>query len=176
MRGYSQLIGDIITKNELTQVMHGYNKVKVDLNEMYRHIFGISIHHDKVLFSGEDIASLDLNDGEIVLSKNYPLLNRTLSSTKAFLVLRAKVEKKLSDAYKVNTTKNSMLTQIIHKAFSGKSDEMIEKRVFLFSKKTLLNEFNHFETNFNLYQPAIDINSAALAKEKEQILEFLDSL
>ncbi len=43
------------------------------------------------------------------------------------------------------------------------------------SKKTLLNEFNHFETNFDLFQPAIDISEASLAKEKKEILDFIDT-
>ena len=38
-------------------------------------------------------------------------------------------------------------------------------RVFFTSRKTLLNEFNHFEGNMNIFQPAIDITQAALQKE-----------
>ena len=37
--------------------------------------------------------------------------------------------------------------------------------MFFTSRKTLLNEFNHFEGNMNIFQPAIDITQAALQKE-----------
>ena len=40
------------------------------------------------------------------------------------------------------------------------------------AKKTLLNEFNHFEGNLSIFQPAIDISDQMLQKEKEDIEEF----
>jgi len=44
------------------------------------------------------------------------------------------------------------------------------------SKKTLLNEFNHFEIDMNIFQPAIDIANATLRKEKEDILNMLSAI
>jgi len=41
--------------------------------------------------------------------------------------------------------------------------------VFFTSKKTLLNEFNYFEGNINIFQPAIDIESSALQREVTSI-------
>ena len=41
--------------------------------------------------------------------------------------------------------------------------------MFFTSRKTLLNEFNHFEGNMNIFQPAIDITEAALQKEVADI-------
>ena len=46
-------------------------------------------------------------------------------------------------------------------------------RVFFTSRKTLLNEFNHFEGNMNIFQPAIDINLMALRKEIDDIEAML---
>lgn len=46
---------------------------------------------------------------------------------------------------------------------------MREFRVFFTSRKTLLNEFNHFEGNMNIFQPAIDITKSALQKEISEI-------
>jgi hypothetical protein len=40
----------------------------------------------------------------------------------------------------------------------------------------LLNEFNHFEGNMNIFQPAIDISDKALKKESEDIIQFLSQL
>ncbi len=41
--------------------------------------------------------------------------------------------------------------------------------MFFTSRKTLLNEFNHFEGNMNIFQPAIDITETALQKEVADI-------
>jgi hypothetical protein len=50
------------------------------------------------------------------------------------------------------------------------------ERVKLTSKKTLFNEFNHYEEDFNIFQPAIDITESNLNKEKVEILEILHSI
>ena len=64
--------------------------------------------------------------------------------------------------------------------FKDKNDDSIEvskqkikHRVFFTSRKTLLNEFNHFEGNMNIFQPAIDITDEALEKEREDINKYL---
>ena len=44
------------------------------------------------------------------------------------------------------------------------------------SKKTLLNEFNHFEGNLSIFQPALDIADHILTKEKKAIEDFLGAL
>ena len=69
-----------------------------------------------------------------------------------------------------------LLTDIIQKAFrpaagvtQKQKDEARNNRVFFTSRKTLLNEFNHFEGNMNIFQPAIDITEAALQKEVADI-------
>ena len=46
----------------------------------------------------------------------------------------------------------------------------------LTSKKTLINEFNHFEGNLSIFQPAIDITDTALVHEKAEITTFVDKL
>lgn len=42
--------------------------------------------------------------------------------------------------------------------------------MFFTSRKTLLNEFNHFEGNTNIFQPEIDITDNALTQEIKIIL------
>ena len=78
---------------------------------------------------------------------------------------------------------NMSVQQIIMKAFKDKNDDSIEvskqkikHRVFFTSRKTLLNEFNHFEGNMNIFQPAIDITDEALEKEREDINKYLCEL
>ena len=46
----------------------------------------------------------------------------------------------------------------------------------LTSKKTLINEFNHFEGNLSIFQPAIDITEKSLGAEKTDILTFIDMI
>ena len=71
-----------------------------------------------------------------------------------------------------------MLNQIIQRAFKcpetdSKYKQMRTFKVFFTSRKTLLNEFNHFEGNMNIFQPAIDITKSALQKEINIIEEKL---
>ena len=40
----------------------------------------------------------------------------------------------------------------------------------------VINEFNHFEGNLSIFQPAIDITDHALGKEKTDLLSFIDAL
>ena len=81
-----------------------------------------------------------------------------------------KVEKELVDAFNINVREMDMLNQIIQKAFFCKETDVdFEQkrnfRVYFTSRKTLLNEFNHFEGNMNIFQPAIDIKRSALQRE-----------
>lgn len=76
-----------------------------------------------------------------------------------------------------------MLTNIIQNAFrvpTNATQEQINEarqyRVFFTSRKTLLNEFNHFEGNMNIFQPAIDINETVLQKEVTDIENKLKEL
>ena len=86
------------------------------------------------------------------------------------------MEKTLVKKYPINTNKYDQLGTIIGVAFRGKDNDNVSNRIFLNSKKTLLNEFNHFEGNMNIFQPAIDITDTALKKEKDSILDFLNKL
>lgn len=67
-------------------------------------------------------------------------------------------------------------TNIITNAFNGNDSDSIHSRVFFLSRKTLLNEFNHFEMDMNIFQPAIDITNKALIKERTLIMEKLAGL
>ena len=58
---------------------------------------------------------------------------------------------------------------MLFRSTQKQKDEARNNRVFFTSRKTLLNEFNHFEGNMNIFQPAIDITEAALQKEVADI-------
>lgn len=92
-----------------------------------------------------------------------------------------KVEKELVHVFHLRTDDMMMLNQIIQKAFRCNENDpnferMREYRVFFTSRKTLLNEFNHFEGNMNIFQPAIDISKESLKKEMEAIRNKLEEI
>lgn len=183
MRGYSTIINDISIKEELTQLMHGYKTGTVDIAKCYINLFGNkdNIIPDRYLVSVNDIFAKSLDGQEIVNKEKYPLLNRTLIHSFTYLFLRLLIERKLVSKYNIDTESKGgakQLGQIISKAFpenSSNSDDM-KNRVFLTTKKTLLNEFNHFEGNMSIFQPAIDITNHILEKEKTDILKFINEL
>lgn len=87
-----------------------------------------------------------------------------------------KTEKILVDKFSINTTKYDQLSSIIFQSFKEETIENSRMRIFFYSKKTLLNEFNHFEGNINIFQPAIDISENILIKERNEILDKLNNL
>lgn len=168
MRGISNILNLTEVKNKLNKVMHGYESEVIDLNSIYKELFGIELNNQEILINVSDILSLDLNRIKILKSEtSFNLLDKTLRHSLVYLYLRLKVEKVLVDKYNIDTKKNDMLAQII-----GKVPD-IKKKIFLNSRKTLLNEFNHFEGNLSIFQPSIDITDIALEREKEQVLNFL---
>lgn len=107
-----------------------------------------------------------------------PKITAEGNSTLIYYHLRMKVEKELVDIFELHPDDMTMLNQIIQKAFRCREtdpnyEKMREFRVFFTSRKTLLNEFNHFEGNMNIFQPAIDITKSALQKEITEIEEKL---
>ena len=73
--------------------------------------------------------------------------------------------------------RNEQLGQIISAAYPDENDvEQIRNRIRLTSKKTLINEFNHFEGNLSIFQPAIDITDQALGKERTDLITFISTL
>ena len=148
MRGYAQIIDVIESKNSLTKLMHGYENEKVDITKVYNVLFG---KYDKLEFEFEiyveDILDINIDSLAILKNSNYRLLNKTLEHSLSYLYLRLKVEKTLVDLFGVNIKKHDQLGQIINVAL--KDNTHLNERVYLTSRKTLLNEFNHFEGNMN---------------------------
>ncbi|MDO5037725.1 MAG: AAA family ATPase [Tissierellia bacterium] len=183
MRGYSTIINDKVIKENITQLMHGYKSETVDIAECYVNLFGNknNVIPNKYEINVDDILKKTVDGKEIVNKEKYPLLNRTLVHSFTYLYLRLLIEKKLVSKYNIDTeSKNGakQLGQIISKAFpeNSKNKDDMKNRVFLTTKKTLLNEFNHFEGNMSIFQPAIDITNYMLEKEKTEILDFVNML
>ena len=177
LRGYAHIIGDEESYKQLTKLMHGYMNENIDIADLYKKLLGDnSIHLETFSKNVNDILSTDFND-EILDTEQYPLLNKTLKHTLIYLYLRLLVEKELVRIFHIDATKHNMLGTIINEAFPNNKDfETKKKRIFLTSKKTLINEFNHFEGNLSIFQPAIDITDSTLEKEKKDIEDFIKTL
>ena len=187
LRGYATLINNTRAKEDLTQVMHGYKLESINVAKVYRNLFG---NEKEVLVADtnntiptefyvcvKDILNMTIDGREIINKEKYPLLNRTLVHSFSYLFLRLLVENKLVEKFSIDTTKYSQLGQIIDQAFPDNRDiKSVKCRVMLTSKKTLLNEFNHFEGNMSIFQPAIDITDHMLGREKTDILSFVGML
>jgi ABC-type arginine transport system ATPase subunit len=180
MRGYAHICkdGDGIYTT-LSGIMHGYESSNVDISDIYAQLFSYRFSSTYII-SVIDVLEIDCSTIDILDSEEFPLLAETLRQTLIYYYLRMKVEKELVDIFNipVNHTHPPMLNQIIQRTLSYKPTDAdaIRKRdykVFFTSRKTLLNEFNHFEGNMNIFQPAIDIEPTALQNEVSAIEEKL---
>jgi ABC-type lipoprotein export system ATPase subunit len=178
MRGYAHIINKKNIYNNLTQVMHGYKTESVDIANAYVELFGNKNNKipDSYMVSVPNILKMTVDGVEIIDKTQYPLLDKTLRHSFTYLFLRLLVEKKLVEKFNINTTKHTQLGQIIGAAYPDERDiTQIRNRIRLTSKKTLINEFNHFEGNLSIFQPAIDITDQALGKERTDVVTFVNN-
>ena len=177
-RGYAALVGNKDVKDQLTNVMHGYKTEAVDIAQAYISLFGnkTGLIPSTFVIRVEDILRRNSEMTEILDSAEYPLLNKTLKHTMTYLMLRLLVEKTLVEKKNISLIPHMQLGQIIDKAFPGADMSEIRMRVRLTSKKTLINEFNHFNGNLSIFQPAIDITNSSLSKEKNDIINAVESI
>lgn len=182
MRGYAHILSDgndIYCK--LSELMHGYTNASENVSVIYEELF--DYHFEDIDVSTTDVIGLDCSALSIMNSDKYPLLAETLRQTLIYYHLRMLVEKTLVGRFDLPTNGEETLAQIINKAFPMRACADVEEnkkrkenRVFFTSRKTLVNEFNHFEGNMNIFQPAIDISKQALDKEVRTIKERLEHL
>lgn len=180
MRGYAHICKDDDENYvKLSQVMHGYETETVDVAVIYKILFGYKVCETETI-SVPDVLALDCSNINIIDKDCYPLLAETLLQTLTYYHLRMKVEKELVEIFnlQINMQHPPTLTQVIQRAFNCRNTDVdfVQKgayRVFFASRKTLLNEFNHFEGNMNIFQPAIDIEHTALQKEIQDITNKL---
>lgn len=121
-----------------------------------------------------------IENAEIFTRAFRPLVKNNeigLRHSFTYLFLRLMVEKALVAKFGIDTDRNKQLGQIISAAYPDENDiAQIRNRIRLTSKKTLINEFNHFEGNLSIFQPAIDITDQALGKERTDIVTFVSNL
>ena len=157
--------------------MHGYENGSIDVADVYKKAFGYEVESTEVI-SVDDILNVSVDELDIIDEEEYPLLADTLKQTLIYYHTRMKVEYELTHIFNIQHREGQilLLADIIKKAFrvqqgatEDEKNKARENRVFFTSRKTLLNEFNHFEGNMNIFQPAIDITEQALRKEVEDI-------
>ena len=161
--------------------MHGYKTESVDIASIYRSLFKISDEDNRLPpqleISVESIMEQNVDTVDIVARDEYPLLNKTLKHTFTYLFLRLYVEKTLVEKYDLSLNGKETLGVIIDQALPRNVSATIKSlRVRLNSKKVLVNEFNHFEGNMSIFQPAIDISDEVLSKEKASILAIMEEI
>ncbi len=158
---------------KLCKLMHGYENQSVDINFEYQVCFGEKVMENSYNVTINDILNTEIDD-EIVDKEKYPILNRTLYHTLNYLKLRLMVENTLynTDTNKLDTSKNYQLHQIINIYLENN----YALKTNLISKKTLLNEFNHFEYDMCLFMPSLDISNNKLNEEKNSIIKVCDEI
>lgn len=185
MRGYANIIGNQTEYEKLTELMHGYKTETIDISEVYKSLFGDKNGElpdgngipPSFAVSVADILTKTVSGVHILDPQEYPLLDKTLLHSFSYLFLRLLVEKKLVEKFDIDTQRYKQLGQIISQAYPDENDiAQIRNRIRLTSKKTLINEFNHFEGNLSIFQPAIDITDHSLGSERTDIETFVGSL
>ena len=158
---------------KLCKLMHGYESQIIDINNEYKVCFGEKVINDSYNVSVDDILQAEVGD-EIVDKEKYPVLNRTLYHTLNYLKLRLMVENTLynTDINKIDKNKNYQLHQIIN--IYLKDNYVLKTK--LISKKTLLNEFNHFEYDMCLFMPSLDISNNKLNEERDSIIKICNEI
>lgn len=174
MRSYFNLLPQQeVSYKKLCKLMHGYENQSVDINFEYQVCFGERVMENSYNVTINDILNTEIDD-EIVDKEKYPILNRTLYHTLNYLKLRLMVENTLynTDTNKLDTSKNYQLHQIINIYLENN----YALKTNLISKKTLLNEFNHFEYDMCLFMPSLDISNNKLNEEKNSIIKVCDEI
>ncbi len=158
---------------KLCKLMHGYESQIIDINDEYKVCFGEKVMNDSYNVSVDDILQTEVGD-EIVDKEKYPVLNRTLYHTLNYLKLRLMVENTLynTDINKIDKNKTYQLHQIIN--IYLKDNYVLKTK--LISKKTLLNEFNHFEYDMCLFMPSLDISNNKLNEERDSIIKICNEI
>lgn len=157
----------------ICKLMHGYESQIIDINSEYQVCFGEKVLDSNYNVSVDDILETEIVD-EIVDKEKYPVLNRTLYHTLNYLKLRLMVENTLynTDINKIEKNKTYQLHQIINIYLKNNYG----LKANLISKKTLLNEFNHFEYDMCLFMPSLDISNNKLNEEKNSIIKICNEI
>ncbi|MDR3128507.1 MAG: hypothetical protein LBT99_04225 [Bifidobacteriaceae bacterium] len=177
MRDWAKIINKNCIYKNLSSIMHAYSKEEINIKEFYKDLFNKSLPSSDYIISSENILSTEICD-QIVNKKTNPLLNRTLIHNLQYLQLRLLVENTLYnlDTKKINANAKPTLYNIIDTYLPKENYKTIKYRTKLLSKKTLLNDFNHFDDNLNFFLPSLDISNEALTRERKEIERICEEI
>lgn len=180
MRGYAKVVGENKIFSCLSKLMHsGSESDSQNLSEIYRKLFfdttdskntpaKANSNKKDICVGAEDVVAQARNilgqSVDIVDSAIYPLLDTALKNTLQILSLRIEIEETLIKIIPSSKKPSPTLGQIINSAFPA-SPRNNKNRAFFLSKLTTINQFSHYEGTLNIYQSALDISSASMAKE-----------
>lgn len=199
MRGYSNIIGNTECYKSLCEVMHwSKDNRNIDLASIYNELF-IDKYKEMNANVIENVSNMksfeekiEVNSLEVICTiksdiehinilkdeTKYKLLNKTLRHSLIYLALRLSVEKVLTPLLsgkierKFNKGSIILLGELIRESLKDRNED----KIFFMSRKTLVNDFNHFEGNMDIFQPAIDIKDKSLKEEYSKIKDRLDSI
>ena len=196
IRGMANITGNINVYNDLSKVMHGSQSEFADISDCYKQIFNGCGYSPSMSckLNSKDIISRCSNwnwNKEILCSPKLRLLDHTLRHTMGYLYLRIKAEEVICRKFNIQTTSAdkdnkllfgkllSMMVDKGEKKYPAEKENIKTWKIQMMAMKTLVNEFNHFEGNLSIFQPAIDISDETLERERrsiEEILGYIESL
>lgn len=200
IRGIAKMYGYENSWGRFSKIMHGSCSKRVNISSAYRKIilrtykseinkprkigyvptFDFKITADNLMGYVKQWYDDGCND--ILDPSRYSLLNHALKHTVSYLYLRMHSEKILCKKFGING-EGLRFGEVCIKAMTEASKEypsenkrIEEWKAGLLSKKSLVNEFNHYEGSLSIFQPAIDISDETLANEFKSIEEILKDI
>lgn len=169
--------------DNLTNAMHGYKAELANVTRSINEVIDVNIQDEDssdIKISGAQVADIAIPNTILKEGTDYPLLDKILKQNLTFMILRNKVEKAFYDSNKsiideMNSKDRKGLTlqKIIDSYIPHDSESyLLKRRSMLLSRKTLLNEFSHFEGNMSLFLPGLDISQDSIENEIEAIIEM----
>lgn len=189
IRGMASITGDNDVYNALSKVMHGTQKEFVDVSACYKKVFncsdssplikGCKLNSEKIISLCSDRDWIE----HILRPDKYKLLDRTLRHTMAYLYLRIWAEEVICRKFDIKPDQDnkymlfgkilSRMAEEGEKKYPEDGKEIKKMKIQMMAMKTLVNEFNHFEGNLSIFQPAIDISDEILYQERTSIEKIL---
>lgn len=173
IRSLSKLTGNNVYE-DLCELMHHYKEKEIKLSDAYHSTLNSSVVLNDFTITAKEIATFPLDNEDIIDATEYPLMNRTLKNLYTYIVLRLNVEKALIGKYYIKPIGLDDVLLLSNIIIGSKLEEELQR--FFMTRKTLINEFNHFEFNMSIFHPAIDIKEHDLIEESKSIMKTIDDL
>ena len=200
VRGVARIHGYDKSFERLSQIMHGTLTKSVNISATYKWIItrrlkkeacqsdcnGYVPHWRTMLTSDKVIKRIRewriSGCPDILNPGKYGLLNKALKHIASFMYLRMYAEKVLCSKFGIDGSDmlfGNICSKAMEKArtmYPSRSEEIMEWKAGLMSKKSLVNDFNHFEGSLSIFFPAIDVSDEVLQRESDSIEAILTAI